>query len=79
MKHIKDFKLNEDKSIDGLRLESIFSNLTEIDNFKESIEFLSSLNLTKEQYNKLEEIMNKYGEARYDSGFSSGLDSMTEF
>jgi len=40
-------------------------------NGQQAIEFLKTLNLTYEQYSKLAEIMEDYGQEQYDEGYSS--------
>lgn len=58
-------KINEDFEND---LESTFYFLNYIKNSKENIDFLKSLNLTKEQYIKLSEIFEDYGDEKYQDG-----------
>lgn len=60
-------KLNEDFQND---LANKFFFITN----KESIKFLESLNLTNEQYSKLEEIISEYAYERYQDGNQDGLD-----
>ncbi|MCK9416840.1 hypothetical protein M0Q97_09310 [Candidatus Dojkabacteria bacterium] len=42
---------------------------------QEYIDFLKSLNLTKEQYSKIAEIMDFYGSDKYDDGYDNGYDN----
>lgn len=51
------------------------NNLTQPNN----IEFLKSLNLTYDQYIKLEEIMSDYAKERYDDGRQDGLDQCQDY
>lgn len=69
-------KINEDFEND---LESTFYFLKDIKPFKkgrenENIDFLKSLNLTYDQYVKLAEIMEKYGEVKYSDGYDSNYE-----
>lgn len=51
------------------------NNLTQPNN----IEFIKSLNLTYDQYIKLEEIMSDYARERYDDGRQDGLDQCQDY
>lgn len=62
MKHLKVYEADIEY------FDSYFYFLKSLENSKESIEFLKSLDLTEEQYSKLSEIMEDYARERYDDG-----------
>lgn len=68
-----------DENFDELDLNSLFYMLNSIKPFLKDknidyIEFLKSLNLTKEQYIKISEIIDEYGSVKYDDGKQDCLD-----
>lgn len=72
-------RVNEKEEIN---IESLFYFLGAIkpyDKPYDHINFLKSLNLTYEQYIKLEEIMTDYARERYDDGRQDGLDQCQDY
>lgn len=68
-------KITEDK----LNLESLFYFLYDLPKSSiDSFEFLKELNLSKEQYEKLAEIIEDYARERYYDGRQDGVSSMSD-
>jgi hypothetical protein len=69
---MKIHKLNED--FEDYEFENLFRMLFDIEygTNKNSIEFLKSLNLTNEQYERLADIILEYGSNQYRDGVSDG-------
>lgn len=70
-------KITEDK----LSIESLFYFLNDLPLSKSpinSFEFLKQLNLSKEQYEKLAEIIEDYARERYYDGRQDGISSMQD-
>ena len=76
MAKIKRFDKKELGPITPVEIEHMFYELASYPALKnlEPVEFMKSLNLTRDQYDKLRRIIEDFGYERWDEGNSSGYD-----
>jgi len=72
-------KVNENVEKDVSKIFYFLNDLSLNKDPIKAITFLKSLNLTNEQYVKLEEIISDYASERYIDGRQDGIDAMTNY